>query len=82
MDGCAPLEEVFSGLMQAFSCNSLVKFSSFSDSLICWMNMSTKRPRFSPLCLNVGGCACSSLSGSPSVALFPRIGHYLSLLSP
>ena len=68
--------------MQAFSGNSLVKFFAFGDALTCWMNTSTKSSGFSSSCLNVGGCACSSLSGIPSDAHFPRIGHYLSFLSP
>ena len=80
MDGCAPLEEVFFGLMQGFSGNSLVKFFAFGDALICWMNTITKRSGFSPFCLNVGGCARSSLSGIPSAAIFPRIGRFLSFL--
>ena len=46
MDGCTPLEEAFSGLMQAFSSNSLVKFFAFGDALICWTNTSMKRSGF------------------------------------
>ena len=76
LDECAPFEEVYWLMQGIFLVNSLVNLC-FGDASICCMNKSVRRSGFLTFCLDVGGCACLSLSGILRAALCPRIGHYL-----